>query len=361
MRKWILVGVLGLFSLGSWGQNPAQPMGTAGIWFNQPFHALSCTGSQGRSGMWYDPAAKKIMACDNGGAPYALNSGGGGGTPGGSDGQLQYNKAGAFAGMPSSTVNTTTGTLFLQPLAESPALALNSFGIGAGTAVFQVEDVAANDLFAVSENGNVYAGVGTGGTFFAALGNFSGAPTGQAQLTVGSTTQAASALDFPLGAGMNADCPVPAANHIYFCSELDDGWLEVSIGGLPYEPLVIDQYGTGAGGQLYLGYPGQIGRVVLSGSSSASVLSVLPDGSTLTVSGGLATGAGNTDLAGLLTASAGTANYSFTDTYTTAPVCIVQDDTLISSLLSVTVSTTTLTVTTTGATDLVAYHCIGLN
>ena len=67
------------------------------------------------------------------------------------------------------------------------------------------------------------------------------------------------------------------------------------------------------------------------------------------------------DSAGYLTASAGTASYSFTGTYVLPPVCQVQDTTLISSLLTVTVTNTSLTATTTGATDLVSYICVGLN
>jgi hypothetical protein len=77
---------------------------------------------------------------------------------------------------------------------------------------------------------------------------------------------------------------------------------------------------------------------------------------------GLATGtASNTDTAGVITASGGTATYSFTGTYATAPVCVVMDDSTISNLLTKTVSTTTLTVTTTGATDSVSYICVGRN
>ena len=76
----------------------------------------------------------------------------------------------------------------------------------------------------------------------------------------------------------------------------------------------------------------------------------------------IATGtASNTDLAGILIASGGTASYTFTGTYTSSPVCVVQDDTLISNLVSKGVNTTTLTVTTTGLTDHVSYLCIGRN
>jgi hypothetical protein len=75
--------------------------------------------------------------------------------------------------------------------------------------------------------------------------------------------------------------------------------------------------------------------------------------------------ASNTDLTGVMTASTGTATYSFTGTYTTAPVCIVQDGTTVANLLTVTVtkpgSVWVLTATTTGASDAVSYICVGQN
>lgn len=68
----------------------------------------------------------------------------------------------------------------------------------------------------------------------------------------------------------------------------------------------------------------------------------------------------NTDLAGKLTMSAGTGTYTFTGTYSIAPICIIQDDTSFSGLLTKTVSTTTLTVTA-GTSDVIDYICIGRN
>jgi len=98
-------------------------------------------------------------------------------------------------------------------------------------------------------------------------------------------------------------------------------------------------------------------------TSGAAGIGVTATGGTLIAgAGGIETGtASNTDLAGILTADTGTATYTFSGTYTSAPVCIVQDDTTIASLLTKTVSTTTLTVTTTGATDQVSYICHGRN
>ena len=71
--------------------------------------------------------------------------------------------------------------------------------------------------------------------------------------------------------------------------------------------------------------------------------------------------ASNTDLAGVMTSATGAFSYSFAGTHTTAPVCIVQDQTTIASLLTVVVTTSGISGTTTGASDAVSYICVGLN
>lgn len=65
----------------------------------------------------------------------------------------------------------------------------------------------------------------------------------------------------------------------------------------------------------------------------------------------------NTDVAGQLTLSSGTASYSFSGTYATAPICTAVDTTGTNSV-SISVSTSALTITGTG-TDTVNYLCIG--
>lgn len=106
------------------------------------------------------------------------------------------------------------------------------------------------------------------------------------------------------------------------------------------------------------------GLTIGGATSGTAAIGVTATGGTLIVnSAGIETGtASNTDLAGVITASTGTAIYTFSGTYTSAPVCIVQDDTLISDLLTKTVTNTTLTVTVnTSATELVSYICHGRN
>jgi hypothetical protein len=69
--------------------------------------------------------------------------------------------------------------------------------------------------------------------------------------------------------------------------------------------------------------------------------------------------ASNTDLAGTLTLSSGSASYSFTGTYASSPICTTSDVTALNPTKPV-ATTTTLTVTGTG-TDVVNYICIARN
>jgi hypothetical protein len=69
--------------------------------------------------------------------------------------------------------------------------------------------------------------------------------------------------------------------------------------------------------------------------------------------------ASNTDLDGKLTLSSGTASYTFTGTYTSAPICTANDTTALNPV-QVSATATTLTLTGTG-TDVINYICMGRN
>ena len=79
-----------------------------------------------------------------------------------------------------------------------------------------------------------------------------------------------------------------------------------------------------------------------------------------TTFGIVATGtSSNTDLAGQLTLLSGTASYTFTGQYTSAPICTASDTTNINAV-KVSATTTGLTVTGSGA-DVINYICVGRN
>jgi hypothetical protein len=68
----------------------------------------------------------------------------------------------------------------------------------------------------------------------------------------------------------------------------------------------------------------------------------------------------STDFAGTKAASAGTMTYTFTNAFISAPICVVSDQTSISSAgLKAATTTTTLTVTGATTTDVIAWVCVG--
>lgn len=69
--------------------------------------------------------------------------------------------------------------------------------------------------------------------------------------------------------------------------------------------------------------------------------------------------ASNTDLAGALTLSGGSATYTFAGTYVSSPICVASDSTAVNAVKA-SASTTVLTLTGTG-TDVVSYICVGRN
>lgn len=69
----------------------------------------------------------------------------------------------------------------------------------------------------------------------------------------------------------------------------------------------------------------------------------------------------NSDLDGTLTMSSGTATYTWTGTYSVHPTCTASDETAIAAVKVTYTSTTSVTFTTSGSSDVIDYHCIGRN
>ena len=78
--------------------------------------------------------------------------------------------------------------------------------------------------------------------------------------------------------------------------------------------------------------------------------------------GGIASGvSANSDMDGELTNSGGTSSYTFSGTYTTHPICTANDETAIAAVKVTYTSTTSVTFTTTGSSDVISYSCGGRN
>ena len=74
-------------------------------------NAETFVGQEGR--LWFDPVTNQIYSSDGstpGGIPLA-GGGGGNGTPGGSNSQVQFNQNGSFGGTANVTINSATGAL----------------------------------------------------------------------------------------------------------------------------------------------------------------------------------------------------------------------------------------------------------
>lgn len=71
-------------------------------------NAQTFVGQEGR--LWFDPVTNQMYS-SNGNTPGGIPLSGGGGTPGGSDAQVQFNNNGAFGGTANLTINSDTGAL----------------------------------------------------------------------------------------------------------------------------------------------------------------------------------------------------------------------------------------------------------
>jgi len=71
-------------------------------------NAQTFVGQEGR--LWFDPVTNQMYS-SNGNTPGGIPLSGGGGTPGGSDAQVQFNNNGAFGGTANLTINSATGAL----------------------------------------------------------------------------------------------------------------------------------------------------------------------------------------------------------------------------------------------------------
>lgn len=88
--------------------------------------------------LWNDTSSTPVIKiCTNPVGPvWTVVTGGGGGTPGGADTNVQYNNAGSFGGEAAFSYNSTTDTLSLGNTALG-ADKLNVFGTGGALAIFQ--------------------------------------------------------------------------------------------------------------------------------------------------------------------------------------------------------------------------------
>ena len=121
-------------------------------------NAETFVGQEGR--LWFNPVTNQIYSSDGntpGGIPLA-GGGGGNGTPGGLNGQVQFNQAGSFGGTANLTINSATGAL----------TAVSFIGNGAGLTSITGANVTGTVADAahttVADSANAVAGANVSGT-----------------------------------------------------------------------------------------------------------------------------------------------------------------------------------------------------
>jgi hypothetical protein len=144
-------------------------------------NAETFVGQEGR--LWWDPATNQIYSSDGntpGGIPLA-GGGGGNGSPGGSNSQVQFNQAGNFGGSANLTFNSTTGTL------TAVSIAGNGAGLTSITGANVTGTVADATHAGVADSANSVAGGNVTGT----VANATYATSAGSATTAGTVTTAA--------------------------------------------------------------------------------------------------------------------------------------------------------------------------
>ena len=132
--------------------------GTHGITIESAPHSSSATYKLVLPGALPADADNKYLVSDTSGN-MSFTSAGGGGTPGGSDTQVQYNDGGSFGGMASMTFDDTAGAEQILVSDSSTSTLFKIEQSGSGNA-FEVHDQATDTtVFYIQNNGNTAIGL----------------------------------------------------------------------------------------------------------------------------------------------------------------------------------------------------------
>jgi hypothetical protein len=122
-------------------------------------NAETFVGQEGR--LWWDPLTNQIYSSDGntpGGIPLA-GGGGGNGTPGGINGQVQFNQAGSFGGTANLTINSATGALSAVSFVGNGAPLTNITGANVAGTVSDATHAGVADSANSVAGGNVTGAV----------------------------------------------------------------------------------------------------------------------------------------------------------------------------------------------------------
>ena len=117
--------------------------------------AQNYAGSVVEEGLiWYDPE-QGILRLYNGNVGGYIINGGSGGTPGGTNTQVQFNNAGAFGGSANLTFDSATGTLGTAAVAATGNISAQYF-VGNGSLLTGINTAPSTELVNGSSNVRVY-------------------------------------------------------------------------------------------------------------------------------------------------------------------------------------------------------------
>jgi hypothetical protein len=123
-------------------------------------NAETFVGQEGR--LWWDPVTNQIYSSDGntpGGIPLS-GGGGGNGTPGGSNSQVQFNDSGTFGGVSTLTFNKNTGELAAGLISVTGNVTSGNFvttgTLTSGSVIYTNVDGLADQVLATYGNGVTY-------------------------------------------------------------------------------------------------------------------------------------------------------------------------------------------------------------
>lgn len=165
---------------------------------------------------------------------HTLSTGGGGGTPAGSSGQIQYNNAGAFAGIVGSAVDLTHGNITIAPTA----------GSGAAAVTITANDNDGVDINSLDASSTIYFAPQTGNVFEVAFQSQSGSNydfqcDGSGNLAFAMTSTEGATVVFTLQSGSNSVALQPTtistvgeAGGASALPDTPDGYLVIAVNGV---------------------------------------------------------------------------------------------------------------------------------
>jgi hypothetical protein len=260
--------------------------------------------------LYVNNAVPAVYACDGGGA-WQIISGGGGGTPGGVNGQIQYNNAGAFGGLNSTgtgdVVRQTSPTIVTPTIASFVNAAHAHFDTPSGGQL-SFQTALSDGPGSFAGQGGKYVKVNAGATAL----EYSAAALTASPLTAGTFPKASGATSLedsalsedadsinstknieapafvvpggsvPLFSGTPGVCPASAAGQLVLCASSTGNRWRASYNAGAYADLLLSTDPVGGSGTITVPNEGTTGTTLnklakLTGAPSTAIILATTD------------------------------------------------------------------------------------